>query len=184
MGRNCGYLALSSALATESTYMFVPECPHASTDEWQGKLRARIMFERSRNQYYHFVIVAEGACSQNGAPIKSDAIREYLDKGMGLDARVVVLAHTQRGGHTSAFDRLMSVQMGIDAFHVVKSQSTSDKQEALVLTLNEGQIRAQPLMECVQEVSLLWGLILMIHTFILFYIDHKIEQPYEAEEVD
>ena len=62
MGRNCGYLALSSALATEATYVFVPECPHADTNEWQSKLKARITFERSHKQKFHFIIVAEGAC--------------------------------------------------------------------------------------------------------------------------
>lgn len=155
MGRNCGYLALNSALATEATYVFMPECPHSSTGDWQNKLKTRINFERSCEQLFHFVIVAEGACSKDGEPIRATAIRDYLDKGLGLDARVIVLAHTQRGGTTSAFDRLMSVQMGIDAFHVIRSQSESEKvSEAVVLTLNEGQMRVKPLMECVQEVSL------------------------------
>lgn len=171
MGRNCGYLALSSALCTEASYVFLPECPQDEEEQdqnqqnqdpgkfgnksWQAKLAARIAFERAHGKYYHLVIVAEGACNANGVALKSATIRNYLDKALHLDARLCVLAHTQRGGCTSAFDRLMSLQMGIDAFHAVKRMSAkaSTSSSGVVLTLNEGRVGEKPLMDCVHEVS-------------------------------
>lgn len=177
MGRNCGYLALSSALATEASYVFLPECPQEEEEvagqgtgkSWQAKLAARIAFERAHGKFYHLVIVAEGACTVNGVALKATTIREYLggEGGLRLDARLCVLAHTQRGGRTSAFDRLMSLRMGIDAFHSVKgmsssspssSSSNSTLSSAVVLTLNEGNVVAKPLMNCVQETTKLNGL--------------------------
>ncbi|OTF75890.1 phosphofructokinase, liver-like protein, partial [Euroglyphus maynei] len=53
MGRNCGYLAISSALCTQASYVFIPEYPHRSNDEWQNKLFKRIQYERNNGQYYH-----------------------------------------------------------------------------------------------------------------------------------
>lgn len=163
MGRNCGYLALSSALATEASYVFLPECPHENTAEWQTKLGARIAFEKAHKKRFHFVIIAEGACNNVGEPIKAASIRDYMEKGLGLDARCVILAHTQRGGNNSAFDRLMSVQLGIDAFYSAKAGMTKSSGEtAVVLTLNEGRVVGKPLMDCVQEVSNIE------HLFIIF----------------
>lgn len=150
MGRNCGYIALSTAMATEVTYVFVPECPQQSDQHWKQKLQTRIRFEQSHGQQFHIIIVAEGACDVNGNSIPCSTIRQYLSKELNLDTRVVVLGHVQRGGQVSAFDRLLSTQMGIEAFQHLKS--CNGEQDPHVMTLDKGRILMKPLSTCIQGV--------------------------------
>ncbi|KAH7640024.1 phosphofructokinase [Dermatophagoides farinae] len=170
MGRNCGYLAISTALATQASYVFIPEYPHRSTDEWQKKLAARLQYERNNGQYYHIVIIAEGACDNNGDSIKSNQIKDYLNKDCNIETRLIILGHLQRGGYTSAFDHLMSMSMGIKAYDMIRmkeveptaaeeKETADDKsssygmKQAIILTLNNGQIQSKPLSYCIDEMA-------------------------------
>lgn len=147
MGRNCGYLTLSSGLATEASYVFIPESPHKSTDEWKQKLINRINFERSNGQYFHIILVAEGASDQDGVPIRSESIKEYLNKDCDLESRIVVLGHLQRGGQTSIFDHLMSLQMGVEAYEILCKESDLN----ITLTINNGVIQRKSLPSSIEE---------------------------------
>ena len=44
MGRHCGYLALTAALATEADYVLVPELPPAK--DWTEVMAAKIRAQR------------------------------------------------------------------------------------------------------------------------------------------
>lgn len=55
----------------------------------------------------HLIIVAEGAMDRDGNPITAGMVRKYTAEKLGLDARITVLGHVQRGGSPSAFDRIL-----------------------------------------------------------------------------
>ncbi|TEA40056.1 hypothetical protein DBR06_SOUSAS2910122, partial [Sousa chinensis] len=67
---------------------------------------------------------------------------------LGFDTRVTVLGHVQRGGTPSAFDRILSSKMGMEAVMALL-EATPDT-PACVVSLSGNQSVRLPLMECVQ----------------------------------
>jgi 6-phosphofructokinase 1 len=100
MGRNCGYLAAVSAIATGAEFCLIPEDPY-DIEEICSTLRARYRVGRTNS----VIIVAEGAGSA------ADIANQIKDK-IDFETRVTVLGHYQRGGSPSAFDRLLAARFG------------------------------------------------------------------------
>jgi 6-phosphofructokinase 1 len=100
MGRNSGYLASMTAIATGAEYAIVPEV-ECDISDLCNQLRHR--WEEGRSNA--IIILAEGAGqAQNIADTIKDAI--------GFETRVTVLGHYQRGGAPSVFDRLLGSRLG------------------------------------------------------------------------
>jgi 6-phosphofructokinase 1 len=97
MGRECGYLALVSALTSGAELCLIPEIPYSLT-EYEKNFQAQIKNGRE----YFIAIVAEG--------IKDDSrvIAEWFEKNIGIEARTTILGHIQRGGNPTVYDRLMA----------------------------------------------------------------------------
>lgn len=55
----------------------------------------------------HLIVLSEGAVDRQNKPITGRMIEKILVSRLGLDARVTVLGHVQRGGSPSAFDRIL-----------------------------------------------------------------------------
>lgn len=53
------------------------------------------------------IIIAEGAIDTSGKVITAEEVKEVLETRIKQDTRVTVLGHVQRGGYTSAFDRIV-----------------------------------------------------------------------------
>uniref|UniRef100_A0A8C2JWZ1 Phosphofructokinase, liver b n=1 Tax=Cyprinus carpio TaxID=7962 RepID=A0A8C2JWZ1_CYPCA len=70
-----------------------------------------------------------------------------VDQRLGYDTRVTVLGHVQRGGTPSAFDRVLSSKMGVEA--VVALLEATPETSACVIGLSGNQAMRLPLMECV-----------------------------------
>lgn len=103
MGRNCGYLALASAVATGAEYALIPEVPF-DIDEISVALRRR--FQEGRDN--SIIMVAEGAG-------KAQAIADQIKDRIGFETRIMVLGHYQRGGSPSTFDRILAARFGVAA---------------------------------------------------------------------
>ncbi|XP_068100943.1 ATP-dependent 6-phosphofructokinase, liver type isoform X2 [Hyperolius riggenbachi] len=146
MGRHCGYLALVSALASGADWLFIPECP--PEEGWEDVMCSRLGETRSRGSRLNIVIIAEGAIDRNGAPITSKYVKELAVQRLGFDTRVTVLGHVQRGGTPSAFDRVLSSKMGMEA--VIALMEATPETPACVVSLSGNQSVRLPLMECVQ----------------------------------
>lgn len=100
MGRNSGYLASMTAIATGAEYAIIPEV-ECDIADLCNQLRQR--YEEGRSNA--IIILAEGAGrAQNIADSIKDAI--------GFETRVTVLGHYQRGGAPSVFDRLLGSRLG------------------------------------------------------------------------
>ncbi len=113
MGRNCGYLALTSALASGGHWVLIPE--EEMDPRWHQKMVKALLRGREEGRRHVTVIVAEGARHPDGLPIRAETIQQILQKQMNVDARVTVLGHVQRGGAASAFDRILATRLGVAA---------------------------------------------------------------------
>jgi len=103
MGRNCGYLALASAVATGAEAALIPEVPY-NLDDIARRLKRRFKEKKTNS----IIIVSEGAGSAADFAAK-------LTEKVGYDIRVSVLGHMQRGGNPSVFDRVLASKMGRNA---------------------------------------------------------------------
>ena len=114
MGRNAGHLALYVGLASGSTAVLVPEKPF----DFERDVAERIRIARINGKTHFMIIVAEGAGS---AMTIGDKIHEEL----GVDTRVTILGHIQRGGAPSARDRVTATSMGFHAVNILVKGSTN-----------------------------------------------------------
>lgn len=109
MGRNSGYLASVSAIASGAEFALVPEREFDLSEICQ-QLRSR--YEEGRDNA--IIILAEGVA--RGQDI-ADAIKDAI----GFETRVTVLGHYQRGGAPSSFDRLLASRFGKRAVELLVS---------------------------------------------------------------
>ena len=100
MGRECGYLALVSALTSGAEMCLIPEIPY-DLDNYKECFQKQIKEGRE----YFIAVVSE-------ALKNSEQIAQWFEEEIGIESRVMVLGHIQRGGNTTVHDRLM-------AFHFV-----------------------------------------------------------------
>lgn len=107
MGRDCGYLALMTALAGGAEAVLIPEV----------KIHPDAVAERIEEAYekgkaHAIVIVAEGA--EYNAERLSNYFKENQER-LGFELRVAILGHIQRGGTPSAYDRILASRLGAGA---------------------------------------------------------------------
>ena len=114
MGRNAGHLALYVGLATGATAVLVPEKPV----NFDSDVIDRIRQARLAGNTHFMIIVAEGA----GSAIE---IGKGIHEELGLDPRVTILGHIQRGGTPSARDRVMASRMGYQAVKALAEGKTN-----------------------------------------------------------
>ena len=112
MGRDAGFLAQNSAIASGAEAAIIPE---GDTDVDQ--LAAFI--ERGKRKSKNSAIVLVSEAQKNGvggAFYYADRIsKEYPQ----FDARVTILGHLQRGGRPSAYDRILASRMGYAAIEAL-----------------------------------------------------------------
>jgi len=149
MGRHCGYLALVAGLTSEADFIFIPEYPPGA--DWPDKLCSKLKAERSMGQRLNIIIVAEGAIDLNGDAITADGVKKVIVDNIGMDTRVTVLGHVQRGGAPSAFDRLLGCRMGAEA--VLTLMEATKETEPCVVSLDGNQTVRVPLMGCVLKTQ-------------------------------
>jgi 6-phosphofructokinase 1 len=106
MGRSSGMLAVHTALACGAEAVLYPESP----DDSYETLVARLYANWLRGKRSSIVVVAEG--DGLGSAV---AVGDRLRRDHGLDLRVVVLGHIQRGGSPSALDRIWGSRWGAEA---------------------------------------------------------------------
>ena len=107
MGRDAGDLALYATLAGGGDGLMIPEQENPI-----DVLAYQIAQRRKKGKLHDIVLVAEGV----GSAIE---IAEVLKKKVHTDIRPVVLAHIQRGGAPSGFDRILATKMGAKAVEML-----------------------------------------------------------------
>ena len=98
MGRECGYLALISAVTSGAEVCIVPELSY-DLKSLEKKLKKQI----KEGRIYTLCIVSEGAKATH-------EIAKWVEEDVGMQARVTILGHTQRGGNPTVYDRLTAFE--------------------------------------------------------------------------
>lgn len=106
MGRDAGYIALHSGIATGAEHILIPE-RKTDIDELVRSLQEK---ER-RKKLVNMVVVAEGE-GFGGANEVAKVVKERVPTA---DTRVCILGHIQRGGSPTCLDRLIASRMGYAA---------------------------------------------------------------------
>jgi len=130
MGRYTGWIALEAGIAGGADAILIPEKPFDIEEVCEFIKRRQ---ERGRN--FSIIVVAEGAKPKGGKEIVySESVDEFghirfggvgyflgkeIEKCLGIETRVVVLGHLQRGGSPTAFDRVLATRYGIAAIDLV-----------------------------------------------------------------
>ncbi len=96
MGRQCGYLALVSALTSGAEMCLIPEIPYEL-----NKYKASFNKQIKEGREYFIAVVSE-------ALKNSKQIAQWFEEEIGVESRVMVLGHMQRGGNPTVYDRLMA----------------------------------------------------------------------------
>ena len=135
MGRDAGFLALNSAIASGSEAAIIPEkeTSVAQLDELISN-----GFRKSKNS--SIVIVAEGG---GGAQAMADRIhQQYPD----YDIRVSILGHLQRGGSPTAYDRILASRMGVAAI-----EALMDEQRSIMIGIVNDEIVHVPFSKAIKD---------------------------------
>ncbi len=155
MGRNCGYLALMSAVSAGANWVLIPEHPPAGGD-WEEAMCEALHAGREIGRRLNLVIVAEGARDRSGNPITAEQVSNVLAERLNEDVRVTSLGHVQRGGAPSAFDRYLSTVLGYAAVEQVVTAPGGDPQ---LIGIRGHQITSSSLVDCVNKTHALADLI-------------------------
>ncbi len=111
MGRDAGFIALRSGIATGAEIILVPESP-TYIDEMLYKLEK----DWKKNKTSGIIIVSEGDDSGGAMEVEREINEHFPD----FETRVSILGHIQRGGSPSAMDRVLASTLGNAAIMTIK----------------------------------------------------------------
>lgn len=133
MGRNVGWIAVMAGIAGGADEILIPEY-HSTMDEVCENLMTRY---RSGKKF-SIVVVAEGVHRETlGLPPVPVELRDEcghekfvgignivgkeIENRLGVETRVTILGHVQRGGSPTAYDRILATRYGVAAMHLVNA---------------------------------------------------------------
>lgn len=105
MGRNSGFIAAYVGLAGGAEEIFTPDA-NTTVDKAVDRIREA----QRRGKRSSILITAEGQ-----KPGRAYDLADAIRKKSGLDAKVCILGHQQRGGTPTANDRILASRMGAAA---------------------------------------------------------------------
>jgi len=131
MGRNAGWIALHSGVASAAHVVLIPEMPFSSE-----AVAKAVLDRRAKGLTYSLICVAEGAAPRGGRqsvaridptspdPIRlggiAQAVAARLEEDTGVESRYVVLGHVQRGGSPVPADRVLGTRFGHAAMELLR----------------------------------------------------------------
>ena len=116
MGKDAGFIALRSGIATGAEAVLVPE-----TITYVDELISKLDAGRRKSKTSGIVIVAEG----DDAGGAFEVAKKVKEKFNFYDTRVAILGHIQRGGKPSARDRVLASQLGFSALEELLNGETN-----------------------------------------------------------
>jgi 6-phosphofructokinase 1 len=121
MGRHCGYLALTSALSCGAEICLIPEIEYDL-----DTIGARISADIAEGRGYVIAVVAEGTKM-------AEYITRFINDSIGMEARLTVLGHVQRGGSPTVYDRIMAYKFAVAAVDSLDAGQTNS-----IMTFRDG----------------------------------------------
>lgn len=138
MGRDAGDIALWAGMCAGAESIIIPEADHDVDD-----VIDRIKQGYQRGKTHSIIVVAEGAFNGVGKGIE---IGRVIRERTGFDTKVTILGHLQRGGSPSAYDRMMSSQMGAKAVDLLV-----ECEKGVMVGLKNGKLIHSPFEEAAKE---------------------------------
>ncbi len=129
MGRDCGYLAMTSAIAVGADLALFPEAGKPES-EIVDQIVETVIAIRNRQRRARRVIVikAEGvhmSVEKLKAQVDAELCKRQPDaEPSSIETRVTVLGHVVRGGRPSAFDRLLGSRLANVAVRALLANAT------------------------------------------------------------
>lgn len=158
MGRYAGWIALHAGVAGGADVILIPEIPFTFE-----AVCAKIMERRQEGKKFSIVVVAEGAKPVGGELVVKRVVEDSFEKlrlgGIGnlvgekieeitgIETRVTVLGHLQRGGSPTPFDRILASRCGAAAVNLVMQGRFGE-----MVCLQASQIASVPLAQAVGEM--------------------------------
>ncbi|MBU1912611.1 MAG: ATP-dependent 6-phosphofructokinase [Candidatus Omnitrophica bacterium] len=159
MGRYAGWLALYSGLAGGGDIILLPEIPY------DIKKVCEVVLKRNQSgKRFSIVVASEGSRPKGGKMVVKKIVKDSTDplrlggignklaneieKITGLEARVTVLGHLQRGGEPSPFDRMLATRFGVDACELIAKGDFGK-----MVVLKAGQIKKVDLKKAVGDIK-------------------------------
>lgn len=132
MGRDCGYLALMSAITGGAEAVAIPE-----VDTDPECIGSEIRDAYRRGKPHAIVVVAEGA--KYNAEKLAHYFSEHQER-LGFDLRVTILGHVQRGGVPTFADRMLATRLGYAAVDCLAQKKTG-----ILVGIEKGELITTPL---------------------------------------
>ena len=126
MGRDAGFLAQNSAIASGAEAAIIPE-DQTDIDQLEEFISRGVRKSKSSS----IVIVSESPKS-GGAMHYAERVRKEYPQ---YDVRVTILGHLQRGGTPSAFDRILASRLGVAVIEALK-----EEQRNIMIGINNNEI--------------------------------------------
>ncbi len=153
MGRNAGWIALFSGLAGGADVILLPEIPFSI-----GAIANAINEDRIAGKNFSVIVVAEGAHEIGGEVVVKKIVADpteprrlggvgtlvgqLLEDQTGIETRVTILGHVQRGGTPSTYDRNLSTRFGVHA-----ARNAIEGNFGHLVALRNGEVKLVPLAE-------------------------------------
>jgi 6-phosphofructokinase 1 len=137
MGRDAGFLALNSALASGAEAAIIPE-RETKVDQLEELVKNG--FRKSKNS--SIVIVAESEVTGGANGLAERMHNEHPD----YDVRVTILGHIQRGGSPTAYDRILASRMGVAAIDALL-----DEQRSIMIGIVNNEIVHVPFTKAIKD---------------------------------
>ena len=113
MGRHAGWIALNVAMASGAIACVIPEIPYDI-----NKIAQKITNAHNSHKEHFIVVVAEGVENSQG-------ITDSIQKLTGIETRLTVLGHVQRGGMPTLRDRVAASRLGYRAVELIDAGATN-----------------------------------------------------------
>ncbi len=137
MGRDAGFLALNSAIASGAESAIIPE-RETKVDQLEELIKNG--FRKSKNS--SIVIVAESEITGGANGLADRMHKEHPE----YDVRVTILGHIQRGGSPTAYDRIIASRMGVAAIDALM-----DEQRSIMIGIVNDEIVHVPFTKAIKD---------------------------------
>lgn len=162
MGHKVGWLTLYAGMAGGADIILIPEIPYDIK-----KVVEAINARTRRGSGFTILAVAEGAISKEDAalpkkdlkkkmeedrkkyPSVSYTIADALEKETGMEIRVTVPGHTQRGGSPCPYDRILATRLGSAAAKLIMEEDYG-----YMVGIINGKTKKIPLGECAGKLKM------------------------------
>ena len=113
MGRDCGAIALNTALASGAVAAIIPEIPF---DEQEILSRIKVLADAGKRSL--LVVVSEGVVTADGQKY-GEVLAKRIGAYAGIETKFARFAHVVRGGSPTLRDRFTATAMGVRAVELL-----------------------------------------------------------------